>query len=148
MAGCLLLVGLLPLHTAPAPPGLTGPYPPGEWVHGLATLTDAEAREIAGRRTLFRVVLDGKPDGTRRAAGGTPAGGGHAAADAVAPRRRRPGCLRGVPGQRVAGGRGHTAARRPPRGDRGGRKQAAGAGRVPADRGPGSGPAGTLTPLE
>jgi hypothetical protein len=32
-------------------------------VHDLTTLTDAEARHLAGRRALFRVVLDGEPDG-------------------------------------------------------------------------------------
>jgi hypothetical protein len=32
-------------------------------VHGLATLTDAEARQLAGHRALFRVVVDGEPDG-------------------------------------------------------------------------------------
>jgi hypothetical protein len=44
-------------------------------VYDLATLTDAEARQLAGRRALFRVVLDGEPDGTRRTAGDTTAGG-------------------------------------------------------------------------
>ncbi len=32
-------------------------------VHDLATLTDAEARRLAGRPALFTVVIDGEPDG-------------------------------------------------------------------------------------
>jgi hypothetical protein len=55
--------------------GPAWPPAPSLTAHDLATLTDAEARQLAGRRALFRVVLDGEPDGTPRAAGGTTAGG-------------------------------------------------------------------------
>jgi hypothetical protein len=43
-----------------------GPTPPPASfvpVHDLATLTDAEARQLASRPSLFRVVVDGDPDG-------------------------------------------------------------------------------------
>jgi hypothetical protein len=56
-----LLAGLLALHAAPAPLGLTAA--PSLGVHDFATLTDAEARRLAGRPALFRVVVDGEPDG-------------------------------------------------------------------------------------
>jgi hypothetical protein len=36
-------------------------------VHDLATLTDRQARQLAGQRTLFRVHLDGNPDGSAEA---------------------------------------------------------------------------------
>jgi hypothetical protein len=52
---------LLPVLVAtligPSPP------PPALPVHDLATLPDAQARRLAGRHALFRVVLDGEPDG-------------------------------------------------------------------------------------
>jgi hypothetical protein len=58
-----LLAALLACHTAPAPPGLTAPdrfaWPP----HDLAALTDAEARQLAGRRALYVVWIDSEPDG-------------------------------------------------------------------------------------
>jgi hypothetical protein len=42
-----------------------GPRPPAASlaVHDFATLTDREARQLAGRPALSRVVLDGEPDG-------------------------------------------------------------------------------------
>jgi hypothetical protein len=43
--------------------GPAGPQAPPFRVHDLAALTDAEARQLAGRRALFRVVVDGEPDG-------------------------------------------------------------------------------------
>jgi hypothetical protein len=41
---------------APPPPLALTPY-------DLATLTDAEARQLAGRRALYRVRIDPEPDG-------------------------------------------------------------------------------------
>jgi hypothetical protein len=32
-------------------------------VHDFATMTDRQARQLAGRRALYRVVLDSEPDG-------------------------------------------------------------------------------------
>jgi hypothetical protein len=46
----------------PEPPP---PDPVGLQVHDLATLTDRDVRRLQGRRLLFRVVLDGEPDGLR-----------------------------------------------------------------------------------
>jgi hypothetical protein len=42
-----------------------GPRPPAASlvVHDFATLTEREARQLAGRPALFRVVLDGEPNG-------------------------------------------------------------------------------------
>jgi hypothetical protein len=42
-----------------------GPRPPAASlaVHDFATLTEREARQLAGRPALFRVVLDSEPDG-------------------------------------------------------------------------------------
>jgi hypothetical protein len=37
--------------------------PPALAVHDFATLTENEARQLAGRPALFRVVLDSEPDG-------------------------------------------------------------------------------------
>jgi hypothetical protein len=56
------VLNLLPVLVAT----VLGPAPPPTLsltAHDLATLTDAEARQLAGRRALFRVVLDGEPDG-------------------------------------------------------------------------------------
>jgi hypothetical protein len=53
---------LLPVLVA-AVLGPAGPQAPPFRVHDLAALTDAEARRLAGRRALFRVVVDGEPDG-------------------------------------------------------------------------------------
>ena len=38
--------------------------------YDLATLTDAEARQLAGRPALFRVVVDGEPDGDQESGWG------------------------------------------------------------------------------
>jgi hypothetical protein len=54
------LLGLLALHTAPAPVGLTAP---SLRVHDLATLTGAEARQLAGRRAVYRAHIESEPDG-------------------------------------------------------------------------------------
>jgi hypothetical protein len=42
-----------------------GPRPPAASlaVHDFATLTDAEARQLAGRAALYRVVIHSEPDG-------------------------------------------------------------------------------------
>jgi hypothetical protein len=37
--------------------------PPALAVHDFATLTDAEARQLAGRPALFRVLLESEPEG-------------------------------------------------------------------------------------
>jgi hypothetical protein len=41
------------------------PFVPLAW-HDLATLTDAEARQLAGRRAWFRVVVEGQPAGDEK----------------------------------------------------------------------------------
>jgi hypothetical protein len=53
----ILLSVLVAAAVGPAPPALS------LIAYDLATLTDAEARQLAGRRALFRVALDGEPDG-------------------------------------------------------------------------------------
>jgi hypothetical protein len=60
----LLLLAALAVHTAPAPAGLHAPDPFAELVHDLATLTDAEARQLVGRRALYRVRIESEPDGS------------------------------------------------------------------------------------
>ena len=54
-----LLPGLVAAATGPTQPPAASLVP-----HDLATLTDAEARQLAGERVLSRVVLDGEPDGS------------------------------------------------------------------------------------
>jgi hypothetical protein len=53
-----LLPFLVALVVGPSPPPV-----PSLCLRDLASLTDAEARQLAGRRALFRVVFDGEPDG-------------------------------------------------------------------------------------
>jgi hypothetical protein len=50
-----LLSVLLALQSPPPAPVLLA-------FHDLATLTDAEARHLAGRRALYQVVIEGRPD--------------------------------------------------------------------------------------
>ena len=57
-ATALLLAVLLPVP--PAPPADL----PGLAVYDLAALTDAQARQLAGHRLLYRVYLEGEPDGS------------------------------------------------------------------------------------
>jgi hypothetical protein len=57
-----LLAVLVATVVGPAPP-----LAPSLVGYDLATLTDAEARQLVGRRALFRVVVDGEPDGDARA---------------------------------------------------------------------------------
>jgi hypothetical protein len=57
-----LLPVLLATVVGPAPPAAPSLVP-----HDLATLTDAEARQLDGRPALFRVVVEGEPDGDARA---------------------------------------------------------------------------------
>jgi hypothetical protein len=52
---------LLPVLVATAI-GPAPPLAPSLVGYDLATLTDADARQLAGRCGLFRVVLDGRPD--------------------------------------------------------------------------------------
>jgi hypothetical protein len=56
------VLNLLPFLVA-AVIGPAGPQAPPFRVHDLAALTDAEARQFVGWRALFRVALDGEPDG-------------------------------------------------------------------------------------
>jgi hypothetical protein len=56
------VLNLLPILVAVVV-GPAGPPAPPFRVHDLATLTDAEARQLGGRRALFRVVVEGEPDG-------------------------------------------------------------------------------------
>jgi hypothetical protein len=53
-----VLLAVLTLVARPAPlvPG------PLVW-HGFSTLTDAQARQLAGRPALFQVYVEGEPDG-------------------------------------------------------------------------------------
>ena len=55
------MLSLLPVLVATAV-GPAPPLAPSLVGYDLATLIDAEARQLAGRRALFRVVLDGRPD--------------------------------------------------------------------------------------
>jgi hypothetical protein len=52
-----LLAAFVPERPPPAAVGLQ--------VYDLATLTDRDVRQLQGRRLLYRVVLDGEPDGGR-----------------------------------------------------------------------------------
>jgi hypothetical protein len=63
MSPQMVLVAVLACHTAPPPFSPAAPDPFAESVHDLAALTDAEARQLAGRPALFRVLLDGEPNG-------------------------------------------------------------------------------------
>jgi hypothetical protein len=55
----ITVLSLLPFLVAT----VIGPASPATVpVYDLVTLTDAEARQFAGRRAHFRVVLDGEPD--------------------------------------------------------------------------------------
>jgi hypothetical protein len=67
MAPQLLLLAVLAGHTAPAPPGLIAPELFAGCTHDLATLSDAEARQLDGRRALYQVVVDSEPDGDPQA---------------------------------------------------------------------------------
>jgi hypothetical protein len=56
------VLSLLPVLVAT----VLGPAPPSALsltAHDLTTLADVEARQLAGRRGLFRVVVDREPDG-------------------------------------------------------------------------------------
>jgi hypothetical protein len=53
----LLSVLLVATAVGPAPP-----LAPSLVGYDLTTLTDAEARRLAGRRALYRVVIEGRPD--------------------------------------------------------------------------------------
>jgi hypothetical protein len=56
------VLNLLPMLVA-AVIGPASPPAPSLTPYDLAALTDAEAGQLAGRRALFRVVLDSEPDG-------------------------------------------------------------------------------------
>ena len=55
------MLRLLPVLVATAV-GPAPPLAPSLVGYDLATLTDAEARQVAGQRALYSVVIEGKPD--------------------------------------------------------------------------------------